>query len=222
MEKMRRVGRDLVEGMKLGGPRVRAKVFATITLHQLLIHVAEPPDDRDGFVRWVDEVEQGVRIHGPFLTDTTVANMNYNLTLVFFALGELRRALHYNNLVLSGPESRRGLQSYYHARLLQLLIHFELGDFDLLEYLIKSTYRYFRSRNVVYKIENIVLGFFRKLPGVRDRDQLIEAFIELRAELLPLKDDPREGTGFRLFSYIEWLDAKIAAARPASRAPVAG
>lgn len=207
LEKLRCVGRSLLAKSGLHTSRVGAKTFTALYLNQLNMHLAHRTVTEN--VDMLREIEEGLLRYDRYLSVYDRLKFHYNLTLAYFDTGDFRRALHFNIQVLNMPEPRRGEQTYYDARILNLIIHFELENTDLLDYLIKSTYRYFRSRNIIYQFERIVLDFFRKLPRLHTRQDLVCAFISLRNELEPLLYDPLEQNCFRSFGYIDWLDAKI-------------
>jgi tetratricopeptide (TPR) repeat protein len=206
-ERLHCVGSALLERLHLYGPRSRASIFSTIAILHLLMLLDEK--NLEAYPAVLQEVEKGLREHERNLRDHIKLRMFNNLTLAYVDLGDFGRALHYNNRVLASPEAPRGASTYYHARLIHLVLHFELGNVELLEYLIKSTYRYFRSRNIIHKFERIVLDFFRKLPRLHDRGDLDEAFAALYAALEPLQYDPLERDAFRSFGYLTWLRSKM-------------
>jgi hypothetical protein len=105
-------------------------------------------------------------------------------------------------------ELRYDIQSA--VRILNLILHFELGNNALLEYNAVSTYRFLYKSKRLYKMENIVLHFIRrKMPRIFNARQQKAAFIELRAEFLEIAKDQYESKAFEYFDYISWLDSKI-------------
>ena len=78
-----------------------------------------------------------------------------------FACGDMNRALCYLNDLLDGGEPKKGRSIYYSGRELELLIHYELGNDELLYSLERSL----RTRLATYKLggayEARVLRFFR-------------------------------------------------------------
>src|SRR5678810_1047405 len=55
---------------------------------------------------------------------------------------------------------RNDLQCY--ARLLHLIAHYELGNFEILEYLVKSVYRFMAKMENLSLVEEEILKFPRK------------------------------------------------------------
>ncbi len=95
-------------------------------------------------------------------------------------------------------------------QLLRLIIHYEMGKKDLIEYSVKSTYRYLYKRNRLYKFENTFLNFIRKeIPKMISRDQEIKAFKKLKKNLVLILKDPYEANILKFFDFIGWLNSKI-------------
>ena len=94
---------------------------------------------------------------------------------------------------------------------MSLLVHYEMGKFDLLEYSVVSTYRYLLKRNRLYKVENIILDYIRKkAPLIDSEKKQLEAFIDLKDALITAtKNDPFENRALEYFDLIAWLESKI-------------
>jgi hypothetical protein len=134
----------------------------------------------------------------------------YNLFYSYFGTAEFSKALSVLNKLLNDyqKELRYDIQSA--VRILNLILHFELGNTRLLEYNAISTYRFLYKSKRLYKMENIVLQFIRKkMPKIYTAKQQQEAFIELRKDFTEIIKDEFESKAFEYFDYISWLDAKI-------------
>ena len=96
------------------------------------------------------------------------------------------------------------------AQFINLFIHFELGNEDLVDHLVVSLYRFLRKKDKLYRMEKAMLGFIKnKVPKIyRDEDRR-HAFIDLKNELTEIAKDPYEKEAFSYFDFISWLDSKI-------------
>ena len=91
-----------------------------------------------------------------------------------------------------------------------MILHFELGNTDILEYLVKSTYRFLYKRKHLYKFETSILNFIRKkLPKTNSEKELITIFKDLKTELGKITKDPFEKKALDYFDFISWLESKI-------------
>ncbi len=96
------------------------------------------------------------------------------------------------------------------ARILRIMVQFEMGKQDLLEYTVRSAYRFLYKRKRLYKFEDIILRFIRKkAPNINSPAQTTKAFKELHDELIPLTKDPFEKNAFAYLDIISWLESKI-------------
>ena len=138
-------------------------------------------------------------------------NINYSFiySYLFFGAGRYEDALHWLNQLLnySGKIQRQDLQSV--ARIIQIIIHYELNNSILLEHLLRSTYRYMRRRNRLYQFELRILKFIKRSSNIITKKALREEFIKLRDDFLELSKDPKESPMLRYFDFISWLESKI-------------
>ncbi len=128
---------------------------------------------------------------------------------IYFGMGNYDQALEYLNEWLNLPRSieRQDLQSL--ARILNLIIHFEMGNSMLLEYLFRSTYRFLRKRNRMHGFERRVLTFIRDSSKIQSNRELKAAFEALKGDFEALGQDPSEKVMLQYFDFITWLDSKI-------------
>lgn len=128
---------------------------------------------------------------------------------IYFGAGDLKKSLLWSNKVIneSSPNIREDIQGM--ARIFNLILHYELGNTDALEYFIKSTYRFLLKRQRLYKVESIVLNYLRKNVNLFSQKEILESFQKLHEELLPLAKDTFEKKAFEEFDIISWLESKI-------------
>jgi len=131
-----------------------------------------------------------------------------NNMICFYIMDEkYDMALRLNNTVLS--ETGIGFKSdvYFLARLLQLLIHFELGNYDLLEYQVATTYKFFKAKKAMHKAEAAILNFFKEAVKSTG-DELKEAYGELYYKLNKIDVDPHARNLFQMFDFLLWAESK--------------
>ncbi len=128
---------------------------------------------------------------------------------IYFGLGDYDKALECLNNCLNLPRSieRQDLQSL--VRILNLIIHYEMGNTFLLEYLLRSTYRFLRQRNRIFEFEKRVLGFIKTSNDLMNARQVKKAFKILKQDFESLSQIPSEKTMLEYFDFISWLESKI-------------
>jgi hypothetical protein len=95
------------------------------------------------------------------------------------------------------------------GRIMEIILHYELGKSDVMEYRIKSTYRFLASKQKMYQLEKIILTSIRKLINVNSREESIQFFKQLKAALEPIVQDPLESKFLVYFDIMSWLESKI-------------
>ena len=131
----------------------------------------------------------------------------YKIACLYFGSGDNERAINYLNKIIHWKVNlRTDLQCY--ARLLHLIAHYELGNYELLEYLIKSVYRFMSKMNNLSTVEEEVFKFIRKSFSLSPK-KLIPAFVTLKEKLEKLEGNPLESRSFMYLDIIGWLESKI-------------
>jgi len=95
------------------------------------------------------------------------------------------------------------------VRFLNILIHFDLGDFDYLDSEIRSFERELKKQNRLFKSEELILKSIKRYnnePNEIKRKQDLQKQIE---KLNQLKEDPFEKQLLSSFDFIHWLETKI-------------
>lgn len=132
----------------------------------------------------------------------------YRIGCLYFAVGDYDNAIGYLNKIIQqkNPDYRADIQCF--SRILCLIAHFELGNARLLEYQIKSVYRFLLQMGDMQAVQKEILRFLRRTPDMRT-DLLIQEFRQLHAKLLPLADDPYERRPFLYLDILSWLESKL-------------
>ncbi|MBL7884043.1 MAG: hypothetical protein JNL69_08230 [Bacteroidia bacterium] len=95
------------------------------------------------------------------------------------------------------------------GRIMEVVLHYELGKFDIMEYRIKSTYRFLASKQKLYEIEKVILTSIRKLINVNSKTETIQFFKQLQKSLSPIVKDPLEQKFLQYFDIMSWLESKV-------------
>ena len=134
---------------------------------------------------------------------------DYTISYIYFGLGEYDKSLKWLNKILSKNQNevRPDLLSFAH--ILNLIIHFELDNIILLEYIVKNSYRFLYKRKKLYKVENAVLNLIRKTYGINSKEKLQEYFMDFYVSLKEITKDPYEKIALEYFDLLSWLESKI-------------
>ena len=155
----------------------------------------------------VPHLEEMLKEYGLYLDTHRVLVFYYKIACLYFGSGDNEKAIDYlNRIINQKSDLRSDLQCY--ARLLHLIAHYELGNFDLLEYLIKSVYRYMSKMESLSKVEEEMFAFLRRSFHV-GAHALKPEFEKLLNKLKKYENNPLERRAFAYLDVISWLESKI-------------
>ncbi|MEO7984255.1 MAG: hypothetical protein ABI688_09250 [Bacteroidota bacterium] len=158
-------------------------------------------------LRMVPFLEEMLKEYGLYLDTHRVLVFYYKIACLYFGSGDNEKAIDYLNRIINQKgDLRTDLQCY--ARLLHLIAHYELGNFELLEYLIKSVYRYMAKMESLSKVEEEMFSFLRRSFHV-GAHALKPEFEKLLAKLKKYEGNPLEARAFVYLDVISWLESKI-------------
>jgi len=128
---------------------------------------------------------------------------------VYFGAGMYKESLQWLNRVLNDNETNLRQDIYSFARLFNLVVHYELGNYDLLEYIIKSTFRYLSKRQRDHTLELTILNFMRRLARNKKKKDEVPLFEEFEADLNHCLEKETDRTILSHFNYPAWIRSKI-------------
>ncbi len=155
----------------------------------------------------IQEIERAFPIYEPHLTPTFILALHFNLSCLFFGLGEYRLALKWLNKVRNVTTPFRE-DIFYDLRTLNLIIHLELGNYEILPSLMKSALYYNKKHSIEQGIQKIIIGNFKQLLKAKRLKQKQKIYRQLREDFLQLKNNPSENRIFNDVDLIAWVDGK--------------
>lgn len=155
----------------------------------------------------VPEVMDKLKEYELFLDRHRVLIFYYKIASLYFGAGEYDNTIEYLNKIINWKtDLRTDLQCY--ARLLHLIAHYELENFGIIEYLIRSVYRFMAKMNTLSKVEVEILRFLKNSFHLPPR-QLKPAFEELLTKLKKLENNRFEARAFAYLDIVSWLESKV-------------
>ena len=156
------------------------------------------------------EIETGLKQYASKFDKEVLIALYYNLAYLYFGSRKYSDAILWLNKLLNSKEAELRNDILAFTRILNLIVHYELGNTDVLPYILKSTYRFLQTRNQLYKAESSILNFIRKkIPKIKSQNELIDEFKKLKIEIKEITKDPFERKVLEYFDFISWLESKI-------------
>ena len=132
----------------------------------------------------------------------------YKMAAMKFGAGDHGSAVRHLQVIIHQPslEQKEDIQCY--ARLLNLIAHYEIGNFDLIEPLVRSTYRFLLRLDHKPKTFTAILSFLKRSVEL-DRNKLNDGFRILKDELKAIMEDRYEQHSNLYLDLISWLESKL-------------
>ncbi len=133
----------------------------------------------------------------------------YKVACLYFGDQKYGLAIQWLNRILNSDavDIREDIHSF--ARILNLISHYELGNMDVIDYYIRSTYRFLLRKDDLKQFQRSILDFLKSMNSSVSEAELIQAFRSLRDKLILLRENPYEKRAFIYFDIISWLESKI-------------
>jgi len=195
-----------------GTERMQAIIFTSSYNNELDVYLKTRHFEKG--IALVGEIEQGLKQFSGKTTKAARIVFHYNIAQLYFGVGNYSNSLEWLNKILNDREVDIREDLHCIARIFNLIVHYELGNEELLEYLDRATYRFLDKRKRLYKVETAFLNFFQKtLPKIIGKKELVLAFKDLKKELEAIYSvkgrDPFERKPQGYFNLISWVDSKI-------------
>jgi hypothetical protein len=155
----------------------------------------------------VPHIEETLKEYELYLDRHRVLVFYYKFASLYFGSGDYETTIDYLNKIINWKmDLRTDLQCY--SRLLHLIAHYELGNYDLLEFLIKSVYRFMAKMESLSLVEEEIFRFLRRSFRLSPK-ALTPEFEKLLEKLKKQERNHFETRAFVYLDIISWLESKI-------------
>ncbi|MFD1552705.1 hypothetical protein DNU06_08930 [Putridiphycobacter roseus] len=185
----------------------KVKIFSSIGIGEIQMY------NRKGDFEKAQEVltfiNQGLESYQSKLTKEKMLLFNYSKAYSLFGIGDYKGALKLMNLVLNDNEKKLRQDIYSFSRIFNLIIHYELNNFDFVEYEVKSTSRFLNKKEKDYQIEKVFIHYIKKLSKAEfaaDKEMIYKAFYKSLDNLLK---ESNEQVILEYFNIKAWVYSKI-------------
>ncbi|MFT7344369.1 MAG: hypothetical protein ACI9XP_000953 [Lentimonas sp.] len=157
----------------------------------------------------IDEIENKQEGFGDKVNKENEVIFQYNKAYSCFGIGEYKKALTHLNLVLNDNEQRLRQDIYGFARVFNLILHYEMENYEFLEYLIKSASRYISKQERDMELELTVIKSLRKLAKSNSVNEKRLVFEDLKVKMESFLLDENENVVTEYFHIFAWVDSKL-------------
>ncbi len=131
----------------------------------------------------------------------------YNIAIMNTYFGNYIKAQHYISLILNEGNNllREDLQSF--SRIINIGLHYELGNFKQLEYIITTIKNYYKTPVSFFKTEKLIVAYFDQLSKYKGTEK--DIFLSFKKDLEEIMKDPHEKNVTFYFEIEVYIESKI-------------
>ncbi|HEX2786645.1 MAG TPA: hypothetical protein VHP32_01980 [Ignavibacteria bacterium] len=132
----------------------------------------------------------------------------YKSLVTLIELNEFERALKFCNVILNHDINELRKDILIKTRILNLLVHFELHNYELLKYLIKNTkYHLSKSREIDIS-EKVFIQFLTRFISKKDNKSKKKVLSKFKNDFELLKNPAKDANISESFDYSAWISKK--------------
>ena len=155
----------------------------------------------------VPGIEERLAEYDVFIDQHRILVLNYKIASLYFGAGDYDTSIDYLQRIINDPQDlRNDLQCY--ARVLHLMAHYELGNFDLMESLTKSVYRFMAKRERLTKVEEEMFRFLRTSFHTT-RASMRAEFEKFLEKIRTFEGNRYEARSFAYLDLVSWVESKV-------------
>ncbi len=155
----------------------------------------------------VPSINEMLEEYALFLGRHRILVLTYKSATLYFGSGDFATCIDYlQKIINDNVELRNDLQCY--ARLLHLMAHYELKNYELMEYLTKSVYRFMSKMENLTVVEEEMFKFLRNSFHV-SRHKLKPELEKFLAKTKALEKNRFETRSFAYLDVISWVESKV-------------
>ena len=155
----------------------------------------------------VPDIENKLEEYSLYLDRHRVLVFNYKIAILHFGASNYSECIDYLRKIINDHvDLRNDLQCY--ARLLHLMAHYELGNIDIMEHLIKSVYRFMAKMENLTVIEEEMFKFLKRTFYVSPKklQPELESFLQ---KVKQFETSRFETRSFAYLDIVSWLEGKV-------------
>ena len=162
---------------------------------------------REG-INLIPGIEQEITKSNTYTDIHRILLFYYKFAYFHFCCGEFEKALDYLNEIINLKGGALRTDLHFNSRLLHLIVHYEMGNYDLVDYLIPSIQRAFSKSKDTTKTQLELLHFIKNVIKSPPTDTQT-AFSTFKYSVQTTINDFFEQKAVLYLDILAWIESKI-------------
>ncbi|MFN8714139.1 MAG: hypothetical protein ACK5Z2_14925 [Bacteroidota bacterium] len=160
-------------------------------------------------VQCISYWEKNLSRYKAFIEKDIELIIRYNIALLYYGDGKLRKALQCLNSIINENEHDYVQDVLCFARIFRMFIHIDIGNDELIDSIVRSTSNYLKKRKRLYTTENLLLKFAMQLTKPLTLEKQRGVYRDLLMQLEKLKKNRFEQSALEYFDCVTWLKVQL-------------
>jgi len=150
-----------------------------------------------------------IRRYNYKLDDHRIMVFYYKFAWLYLGAGKVNKSIDYLNRIINNELNKLRVDLQNYSRVLQLICHYELGNFDILQYLLNTHSNYFNRQQSLNTFLKLAMNMFHELrmKGISDHKSVFEQYLN---EFKKIGRTRYKRRALVYLDIISWLESKIA------------
>jgi len=199
--------RALNKGFKKQRPQAESIIFIFSYNYELDYYIHHK--DWDKGLKLLPDMLVGLKNYDAFIREPLKVTAYYRIAYLYFLKQKYLEALDALEKVIEDYPATLRPDVYSFALLLKIMSHYELGNFRLMPYLIKTAQYHIKKRNRLFQTEKVAIHYLKKLSKVSNRGKDAAIFAEFDAAIEDLvQNNEYERRSLEIFDFVIWIKSK--------------
>lgn len=159
-------------------------------------------------VKYIKEIEDEFIENESQYNSLFFTSAIHSFEMIYFFMGDFSQALKWINKIFSFKNSLRP-DIICFTKVLNLMVHYEMKNYDHLEYILKSTENFLVKQHSFKSYYKEMVLFLKKIVIIQNREELKKEFLSLSARLVNYETMDETLVIFQLFNFRKWADKKV-------------
>lgn len=156
----------------------------------------------------IDENKEDLYDKTNLLIPARQAQLFLNTALIYIGTKEFTKARKFISQIMMSERNIFALPLYRTIRLVNLMILYEMKEFDYIESEVRSVKREIQNKERMYQIEFFMLKFISKsIDNISKKDRL-DLWEKINPELMNFHNNKYELQLLRIFDFTAWIECK--------------
>lgn len=157
----------------------------------------------------LEKYEEQVRKRNAEFTPNEKARISLASAMAYMENNQLKMALSFLNKMMDIGEKLLIPELFVTGRLVRMIVHYEMNNYEYLNYDIRSFERHLRKKGRFYKTEKLVVGLLKKNINTIDKSALKGNYTDAIRFLKALENYPLEMQLNSVYDFVSYFTRKV-------------